>query len=92
MRDGGAIKISTTVKMDFISNTFQNIISSNRTIFLTLSDAGVTLSDLFPYLFIDSDTQLVNIFNNTFNGMKSYGENGGYCINFEWAVIECQLN
>ena len=24
--------------------------------------------------------------------MKSYDENGGFCINFEWAVIGCQLN
>ena len=92
LRDGGAIKISTTVRMDLISNTFKNIISNNGAISLTLSDTGVTLSDLFPYLYRDSDTQLVNIINNTFKGMKSYGENGGSCINFEWAVIGCQLN
>ena len=62
LRYGEAIKISTTVRIDLVSSTFQNIINSNGAISLSLSNTEITLSDLFSYLYIDSDTQLVNIF------------------------------
>jgi hypothetical protein len=90
LRDGSAIWIDSTVRINATGNTFQNMINLNGAVTIADNEAAITIEALYETQVLNGD-RLVSFSNNEFINCNSLGTNGGGGIYYGCSIDGCQL-
>jgi hypothetical protein len=90
LRDGSAIWIDSTVRINADSNIFRNMITLNGAVTIAENEAAIAIEVLYQAQAANGD-KLVSFSNNNFINCNSHGLNGGGGIYFGCSIDGCQL-
>lgn len=90
LRDGSAIWIDSTVRINATGNTFQNMINLNGAVTIAENEAAITIKALYETQTLNGD-KLVSLSNNNFINCSSLGTNGGGGVYYGCSIDGCQL-
>jgi hypothetical protein len=90
LRDGSAIWIDSTVRINADSNIFRNMINLNGAVTIAENEAAIAIEVLYVTQAANGN-KLVSFSNNNFINCSSHGLNGGGGIYYGCSIDGCQL-